>query len=139
MSTNADSIARTPAGDDPHVAAIDPAQLPQLLLERRAASLRFRVVRGQIYKDADPPHPLWLLRAEWQGPRGCTAEERDESPSLYARHGDFLPCVVRCRHPPAGSGFTLVLMHAELTHGGRQLLAADLNCPESRARVVACV
>jgi len=30
-------------------------------------------------------------------------------------------------------------MHAELTHGGRQLLAADLNCPESRARVVACV
>jgi hypothetical protein len=56
----------------------------QFLLERRAAGLRFRIVRGEIYEEADPSHPPRLLRAERQGPRGRrTAEQPYE---LAASH-----------------------------------------------------
>ena len=40
-------IAAAPAEVDPHIAAIDPAQLLQPLQERREAGLAFRIVRGR--------------------------------------------------------------------------------------------
>ena len=77
MSTNV--VGRGPAGVDPQVAAVAPAQLLQGLCERREAGLSFRIVRGQIHEHADAPHPLRLLRARRQRPRSCrTAEQRDE-------------------------------------------------------------
>jgi len=30
--------------------------------------LTFRIIRGQRLKHADPPHPLWLLRARRERP-----------------------------------------------------------------------
>ena len=49
-------IARGPAGVDPHVAAVGPAQLLQPLQECRDAGLRFRIVRGRGHEHADAPH-----------------------------------------------------------------------------------
>ena len=43
---NVVGIARAPAGVDPHVAAVGPAQFLQPLQERRDAGLAFRIVRG---------------------------------------------------------------------------------------------
>ena len=64
---------------DPHVAAVGPAQLLQPLQERREAGLSFRIVRGQAHEHADAPHPLGLLRARRERPRGRrAAEKRDE-------------------------------------------------------------
>jgi hypothetical protein len=47
-----------PAGVDPQVTAIAPAQLLEGLCERREAGLSFRIVRGQIHEHADAPHRL---------------------------------------------------------------------------------
>ena len=46
VSANAVGITPAPTSVDPHVAAVDPAQLLQSLQERRDASLRFRIVRA---------------------------------------------------------------------------------------------
>jgi hypothetical protein len=50
--------------------------LLQLLPERRNARLSFRIVRGQIHQNADPPRPLALLRPRRERPRGRRAAER---------------------------------------------------------------
>ena len=71
-------IARGPAGVDPHVAAVGPAQLLQPLQERRDAGLRFRIVRGRGHEHADAPHPLGLLRARRERPRSRRATENTE-------------------------------------------------------------
>src|SRR5262249_24430135 len=48
-------------------------------MERRDAGLSFRVVRARGHQHADAPHPLALLRARRERPRGCrTAEQRHE-------------------------------------------------------------
>jgi hypothetical protein len=47
---------------DLQVLAYGPAQLRQRLREGSVADLRFRIVRGQVRKHADAPHPLALLR-----------------------------------------------------------------------------
>ena len=66
---------RAPAGVDPHVAAVGPAQLLQPLQECRDAGLPFRIVRGTWHEHADAPHPLGLLRARRKRPRRrCAAE-----------------------------------------------------------------
>ena len=74
-----------PPGIDPHVAAVGPAQLLQALQERREAGLPFRIVRGQVHKHADAPHPLGLLRACGERPRRRAAEKRDELASPHVR------------------------------------------------------
>jgi hypothetical protein len=73
------NIARGPAGIDPHVAAIAPAQLLQPLHECDESALPFRIVRGQIHQHSNPPHPLALLRARRERPGGhATTQKRDE-------------------------------------------------------------
>ena len=83
---NVVGIARGPAGVDPHVAAVGPAQLLQPLQERRDAGLCFRIVRGRVHEHADAPHPLGLLRARGERPRGRrAAEQRDELAPPHVR------------------------------------------------------
>ena len=73
-----------PARFDPHVAADDPAQLREPLQERADARLLFRIVCGGGQEYADAPHPLALLRACRERPRGCrAAEQRDELAPLH--------------------------------------------------------
>src|SRR4051794_2771544 len=72
-------VARCPATVNQHVAAVRPAQLLQLLQQRRDAALAFRIVRGQVHENADAPHPLALLRASREWPcHGGAAEPSDE-------------------------------------------------------------
>jgi hypothetical protein len=42
------------------------------------AGLSFRVIRGQVHEDADPPHPLALLCGRRERPRNRAANQRDE-------------------------------------------------------------
>src|SRR5262249_5952160 len=70
---------------DLHVAADRPAQLLQTLQERRAARLRHGIARRLAHEHADAPHPLRLLRARREWPRGGRAgEQRDELASLHS-------------------------------------------------------
>src|SRR5215472_11134988 len=78
MFANALHIAPGPAGIDLHIAAIGPAQLLQALPERRDAGFCLRITHGEWYEHADAPHPLGLLRARRERPRGRAADERDE-------------------------------------------------------------
>jgi hypothetical protein len=48
-------IGPGPAGVDPHVAAVDPSQRRQPLLEDRHAGLKFRIVRRGGHQHTDPP------------------------------------------------------------------------------------
>ena len=57
----------------------------QPLQERREAGLTFRIVRGCGQEHADAPHPLALLRARRERPRGRrAAEQRDELAPLHS-------------------------------------------------------
>jgi hypothetical protein len=79
MSANVFGTTSAPTGIDPNVATYDPAQLLQSLLERRDASLRFRIGLGHAHEHADVPHTVGLLcaRTEWPCCR-CAAEQRHE-------------------------------------------------------------
>src|SRR5262249_934248 len=77
---NIDGVAQAVAIIDPHVAAIDPAQLFQALHERRIPFLGIGIgFEGTAREHADPPHAFGLLRARRERP-GCdrTAEKRYE-------------------------------------------------------------
>src|SRR5262249_43366076 len=70
------------------IAALDPAQLLQSLLERREADLHARIVRSPGHEHADAAHLLGLLRARRERPRGCcAAEERNEFAPPHVWHG----------------------------------------------------
>ena len=71
-------IACGPAIFDPHVVAVGPAKLLQALLERPEAELSFRIVRGEGHEHANPPYPIWLLRARRERPCRRAADKRDE-------------------------------------------------------------
>src|SRR5262249_46171935 len=73
-----------PAILDREVASLDPSQLPQAAFERGDARLCLRVVGGKTHQHADPPHPLRLLRACGNRPRGCPAEKGDERASFHS-------------------------------------------------------
>src|SRR5262249_47501124 len=85
VSTSPIGITGAPAGVDPHVAAINPAQFLQPLQECREASLALRIVCRQAHEHADAPHALPLLRAR-RGRPSCSraAEERDELAPLHS-------------------------------------------------------
>jgi hypothetical protein len=70
-------IAGAPTLVDLHVAAIDPAQLPQAFQERPQTSLSFRAVR-YAHEHADATHLLARLRANRSRPRSRTTEQRDK-------------------------------------------------------------
>jgi hypothetical protein len=79
VSANFGRVGATPASVGPHVAADDPAQLPESLKERPDEGLKLRIVRGRGEEYADAPHPLGLLRAGGEGPSSRrAAEEGDE-------------------------------------------------------------
>jgi hypothetical protein len=61
-------IAQGPAILDPQIAALDPTQLLQSLLERHEADLHVGAIRRPDREHADPPHPLGLLRARSERP-----------------------------------------------------------------------
>jgi len=75
ISTSSIGITGAPAGVDPHVAAINPAQLLQALQKCRAASLAMRIVRRQAHGHADAPHALALLRRRHNRQRCRTADQ----------------------------------------------------------------
>jgi hypothetical protein len=59
-----------PAGVDPDIAALCPAELLKSLPQRGEAGLpKIKIVRGEWHEHADSPHPLALLRARREGPR----------------------------------------------------------------------
>src|SRR6516225_2160550 len=79
VSAIALDIVLAPAGVDPHIAALVPAQLLQRLQERRDLRLTFRIGGGHVHEHTYAPHALGLLRACRERPRGCrAAEQRDE-------------------------------------------------------------
>src|SRR5262245_50530380 len=70
---------------DPNIASGDPARLREPLQERPDPGLKFRIVRGCRQQHADAPHPLGLLRARCERPRGRRgAEKRDEIAPLHS-------------------------------------------------------
>jgi hypothetical protein len=70
---NTFGIARAPTVFDRRVLAVGPALLLQPLQERCDACHGLRIVSGQVHKHADAPHPLGLLGARRERPRGCRA------------------------------------------------------------------
>src|SRR5262249_15102879 len=76
--------ATGPSGLHLHVAALGPAQWLQRLRERsEVGSLVY--ILGRIHKHADAPHPLALLRARRERPRGRrSADERHELAALHS-------------------------------------------------------
>jgi hypothetical protein len=58
-----DVAGRHPAGVDPDIAALYPAELLKSLAQRRDAGLPYRIVRGEWHEQADASHPVGLLRA----------------------------------------------------------------------------
>ena len=79
-------IGRGPAEIDPHIAAIDPAQLFQPLQKRARTGLIFRIIRSAGHKQANAPDPLGLLRARGKRPycRRHTTEKCDELAPLHS-------------------------------------------------------
>jgi hypothetical protein len=69
-----------PAGVDPDIVAVCPAELLKSLARRRDSGLLYRIVRGEWHEHADAPHLVRLLRAHHRRPRCCyrAAEQRDE-------------------------------------------------------------
>src|SRR5512144_1668003 len=89
MGSEAVAITTTPALIDLQISALSPPHLLQRLFQRLDADLSFRVTLGVLYEHADAPHPLSLLRARDERPRGCrTANKRDE---LAASHHEEFP------------------------------------------------
>src|SRR5215207_9447375 len=80
----ANVVGRGPAGVNPQVAALAPAQLLQGLCKRREASLSFRILRCPIREYADAPHALVLLRDRRERPRRRAAEKPYELPPFYS-------------------------------------------------------
>jgi hypothetical protein len=75
------------------VAALSPTQLPQSLLNSADTSLSFWIGFGIRHQHADA-HPVRLLRARRQRPRGCRAAQCEY---------EFSPSDVDCHAtPPAG-------------------------------------
>src|SRR5262245_38365969 len=78
-------IARGPARLDPQIAALEPAQFLETLQERSMANQSLGIILGEIREHADAPHPLALLRARHERPRGRRAAERqDERAALHS-------------------------------------------------------
>ena len=86
MSANVFGTTSAPTGIDPNVATYDPAQLLQSLLERRDASLRFRIGFGRAHEHADVPHRVGLLRSRHERPcHSRTTQTSDEIAPPHAR------------------------------------------------------
>src|SRR5262249_39860213 len=81
-------ITARPSDFNPHIVAVDPAQLMQHLQEYCAPPLLARLA-CRAHEHADPPHLLALLRSRCKRPRSRAAEQRDEVPALQMRRPTF--------------------------------------------------
>jgi hypothetical protein len=77
VGSYAGRVTASPAIVDADVAAFYPSQFLKPLLQPFDPSLSFCVI-SDTHKHADVPHPVGLLRARRERPRGPAAEERDE-------------------------------------------------------------
>src|SRR5262249_60796282 len=84
VSANVGGIARGPAGVDPHVALVGPAQLLQPLQEPRNAGLKYRIVRGCGQEYANTSQSVGLLSTRRKWPRRRAAEQRDELAAFHS-------------------------------------------------------
>jgi hypothetical protein len=75
--------AAGPANFDPHVAAVDPAQLREAILKRGQARLSDRIVDAHGHQHANAPHPIVLSACRDRPKCHRTAEKRDEFPPLH--------------------------------------------------------
>src|SRR5262249_49703271 len=76
-------ITSRPAIVGPEVTAVGPAQSLQSLAERGQVPMTFRIIRTP-HQHRDLPHPLALLRARRERPRGRAAEENDERAAFHS-------------------------------------------------------
>jgi hypothetical protein len=67
---------RREATVDADVAAFRPAEMLELLPERREAGLGLRIVLGVADEHPDPPHLAWLLRARRERPKKKRRRDR---------------------------------------------------------------
>src|SRR5262249_18239887 len=85
LSANCGGIGCGPAGVDPHIAADDPSQQRQRLLEHPDARLPDRIVRSRGREHANAPHLGALLRARRGRPRSDrAAKQRYELAALHS-------------------------------------------------------
>ena len=82
VSADGVGIVRGPAGVDAHVAADDPARLPEPLQERPDPGLKLRIVSGSGHEYADAPHPL--LRTCGKRHRRRAPKPHDEIAPLHS-------------------------------------------------------
>src|SRR6266446_7207016 len=71
-------VSATPSKVDMDVTPLTPAELSQSFRECTDAYWRFWIILTWGHEDADASHPLRLLRARRERPRGRAAEQRDE-------------------------------------------------------------
>ena len=86
MSANLGGIGCRPAHVYAYIAADAPAQQRQLLIERREAGLKDRIIRCRRQQHADDAHALARLRV--RNKRNCrdVAQQNDEITSSHCRH-----------------------------------------------------
>src|SRR4030095_10123319 len=81
----ANVVGIRPAGVDPQVAAVAPAQLPEGLCQRREPRLSFRIVRRHVHDNTHATNAASLLRVRGERPRGrCTTDQSDELASPHS-------------------------------------------------------
>src|SRR5262249_21965670 len=76
-------ITARPSDFNPHIVAVDPAQLMQDVQEYRDTSLLVRL-DCRAHEHANTPHAPVMLPARRERPRGRTAEKRDERAALHS-------------------------------------------------------
>jgi len=80
-------IVGEPALVELDIAAARPSQLCQLLLECANTGFALAIALGERHYDSDAPHPLGLLRARHERPRGHPAEKPDQFASFHEPPG----------------------------------------------------
>src|SRR5262249_58618599 len=73
-----------PAGSEPQIAALGPAELLHSLDERRRRLPELRIGIGGAGEDADTPYGSALLRADAERRGGRGADERDERTASHS-------------------------------------------------------
>jgi hypothetical protein len=80
---NSVCIGIAPTIINSNIAAILPAELLKALLKKVDARTDIGIAFGDRHQHADVPHPLALLRARRERPRGRAAEQDDEIAPSY--------------------------------------------------------
>ena len=95
MDADAWGINAGPAIVEPDIATLGPSQLLKPAPEFSHTRLRDWIAFGISHQYTDPAHPLALLRARRERPRGRTAECSQQFPPSDGDCHTPLPCEVR--------------------------------------------